>query len=124
MSEPSKEARAWTEKAYAVWTGDGSLDLRDAFASEVEPLFRKLADMSDARNYVAEVALGISHYSGCGDPPCVRCERDARQRECDEYEAEAAKYQVLIARLTAENERLATTLETVTDKLAESCGVV
>ncbi len=46
-------------------------------------------ERDDARNLVAEVSCGVTHYSGpggCGDPnPCVRCQRDQAWEKIDQF---------------------------------------
>lgn len=42
---------------------------------------RLMAELEDARNYVAEIAQGISHYPHKETEPCVRCDRDKMRIE-------------------------------------------
>lgn len=98
-SEPTKAKLHFAGRILISDEGE-SVDLslaRDEvvrLAARVEALE---AELTDARNLVAEVSCGVTHYGGpggCGDPnPCVRCKRDEAWAKIDAIKTEALDFQ-------------------------------
>lgn len=96
------ERAAFARKVAAAARAEATQS-RPSKAVRREKTTRILRERDDARNLVAEVASGVTHYQGaggCGDPgPCVRCQRDEARERVKALEEFLAKWEACVSKI-------------------------